>query len=154
MCIKEISEICAGFLTPTIAILAVYIAWQQHKINTDKLRLNLYDRRNRVFDGLMNLLGHIGQQRDVTDQQLYQFYAATNQSEFLFGEGNISEYLEEIRKKAIDLQYLEKRIKDQRLSQEERKKVVENSRKVFDWLEKQFEVSKNKFRKFLSFKNI
>ncbi|MCH7557762.1 MAG: hypothetical protein IIB56_09940 [Planctomycetes bacterium] len=154
MCIKEISEICAGFLTPTIAILAVYIAWQQHKTNTDKLRLNLYDRRNRVFDGLMNLLGHIGQQRDVTDQQLYQFYAATNQSEFLFGEGNISEYLEEIRKKAIDLQYLEKRIKDQRLSQEERKKVVENSRKVFDWLEKQFEVSKNKFRKFLSFKNI
>jgi len=130
MSIKQISEICAGFLTPIIGALAVYIAWQQHRTNRNNLRLNLYDRRYEVFDALMSLLAHIAQRVDVTDEQLYEFYRATNQSQFLFGK-EISEYLEEISKNARNLQYLAKILEDQSLSEKDRQKTVEVNFRTF-----------------------
>jgi len=50
-----------ALLTPVIAGVVAYIAYQQHKTNRDRLRLDLYDRRLKVFEGLMVLLSIIFQ---------------------------------------------------------------------------------------------
>ena len=70
---KGLSNIFSGFLTPVIAILAVYIAWQQYRINRYKARFDLFDRRYNIFDTLMNLLGHIAQRSDIADEKLNEF---------------------------------------------------------------------------------
>ena len=70
---KGLSNIFSGFLTPVIAILAVYIAWQQYRINRYNARFDLFDRRYNIFDTLMNLLGHIAQRSDIADEKLNEF---------------------------------------------------------------------------------
>jgi len=152
--IREISEVCAGFLTPIIAILAVYIAWQQYRINRYKVRIDLFDRRYKIFDTLMSLLGHIAQRGDIADEKLNEFLRSTKDSEFLFKK-DIPEYLDEIYKNAGVLHRQEEMLKSQPLPRgESRKKVVEKRRELFDWFTSQFDVARKRFAKYLSFKNI
>jgi hypothetical protein len=56
-----------------IAILAVWIACQQHKTSRYKLRLDLYDKRFNVFHKLISLVSSVVQQGNVTDEQLNEF---------------------------------------------------------------------------------
>lgn len=52
MCIEEIIKLSSGLLTPIIAIVATYIAYQQWKTNKQKLVLDRYDRRLRIYGKL------------------------------------------------------------------------------------------------------
>jgi hypothetical protein len=40
----------SGLLTPVIGVLAVYIAWQQHKLNKISVNKTLFDIRKEVYD--------------------------------------------------------------------------------------------------------
>jgi len=87
----------------------------------------------------MNLLGHIAQRSDIADEKLNEFLISTKDSEFLFKK-DILEYLDEIYKNAVD---------------ESRNKTVEKEiKEIFDWFTSQLDVSKKRFAKYLSFKNI
>jgi len=143
-------RIFQGLLTPVIAIIAVYIAYQQHKTNRDKLRLDLYNKRYEVFHSLMTLLARILQQGNVKDEQVTEFSRATKEAVFLFDEG-ISTYLETIRKKALDLWATEENMKPLPVGKERTAKVAE-VRELCDWFTKQFEVAIDKFNKYLKFK--
>jgi hypothetical protein len=50
MFIEQIIRILHALLTPVIAIVAIYIAWQQWQTNVQKLNLARYDRRLRVYE--------------------------------------------------------------------------------------------------------
>jgi len=152
--IKGTSDIFSVFLTPVIAILAVYIAWQQYRINRYKVRIDLFDRRYKIFDTLMNLLGHIAQRGDIADEKLNEFLRSTKESEFLFKK-DIPEYLDEIYKNAVDLHCQEEMLKSQQLPIGlKRNEVVEKRGKIFDWFTSQFDISRKRFAKYLNFKNI
>ena len=152
MIIKEILEICAGFLTPMIAVLAVWIAWQQHRTNRDKLRLNLYDKRFDVFRALMELLAFIVREGNITLEKIYEFRANTNESSFLFDK-DISEYLETVRQKAVKFYNLEQKLHHSDLPVgEERDKAAKDDSELLRWFFDQFKVSESKFGKYLSFK--
>jgi hypothetical protein len=45
-----------GLLTPVIAAIALYIAWQQWKANERKLVLDRYERRLRVYQRVVEFL--------------------------------------------------------------------------------------------------
>ena len=47
--ITELVEISKLSL-PVIAIASIFIAWQQYSANREKLRLELYDRRFKIYD--------------------------------------------------------------------------------------------------------
>jgi hypothetical protein len=83
-----------GLLTPVIAVVAVYIARQQWKTNAHKLKLDLYDRRFKVFEAAREILG-LMYTSGVRDAQLLNFLTKTADTEFLFGR-EVKEYLEEI----------------------------------------------------------
>ena len=83
-----------GLLTPVIAVVAVYIARQQWKTNAHKLKLDLYDRRFKVFEAAREILG-LMYTSGVRDAQLLNFLTKTADTEFLFGS-EVKEYLEEI----------------------------------------------------------
>jgi hypothetical protein len=55
----SISQELAAFLTPTIAVLGVYIAYNQWRTNKDSLRERLYEKRFDVYKGTQKLLSKI-----------------------------------------------------------------------------------------------
>jgi hypothetical protein len=49
-------QILQGLLTPVIAIVALYIAWQQYKVNERKFAFDQYERRLRVYQEVRSVL--------------------------------------------------------------------------------------------------
>jgi hypothetical protein len=56
---KPYVDLFAALLTPVIAIIATYIAYQQYRANQLKLRHELYDRRLLLYNAVAEFLAHI-----------------------------------------------------------------------------------------------
>lgn len=82
-------------------MLAVYIARQQWRTNAEKSKLDLFDRRFRVFEEVRTILG-LMHTSGVKDLQLFEFLTKTVEAEFLFGS-EIKDYREEIYRRVQNL---------------------------------------------------
>jgi chemotaxis regulatin CheY-phosphate phosphatase CheZ len=90
-----------------LSIAVVVIAWQQWRVAKNKLRLDLFDRRYKVYDATRKFLAEIQQDATFTDSQLNEFKACTSDTEFLFGR-DVVDYLAQIRKRALDMRLHQK----------------------------------------------
>ena len=68
----------------SIAAGHMMIAWQQWRVADNKLRLDLFDRRYKVYDATRKFLAVIFREASFTDSQLFEFYAGTSDAEFHF----------------------------------------------------------------------
>src|SRR6202035_621133 len=73
-----------GLATIAIAYLAVRIASQQSKTNDLRSKLDLFDRRFRIYDEVNNLLGAM-YATSVGDERLSDFLMKTEETVFVFG---------------------------------------------------------------------
>jgi len=151
MCIEQIAEISKALLTPVIAIVATYIAWQQWKTNQQKLVLDRYDRRLRVYEEVRKILGIILREGKASYEELLRFWGAVSEADFLFGP-EITDYISEIYKRGVNLQFWTEQYRD--YTQEkpdgyDHQKVVDSKHAEFEWFSKQYEPAKHKFRKYL-----
>jgi hypothetical protein len=81
-----------------LSIAVVAIAWQQWRVADNKLRLDLFDRRYKVYDATRKFLDTtIGE--GYTDSRLVEFNVGTSDAEFLFG-AEVVEYIREILRRA------------------------------------------------------
>ncbi|MFZ2752356.1 MAG: hypothetical protein WAZ48_02810 [Lysobacteraceae bacterium] len=99
---KSFIEIMTAFMTPLIASIAVFIAWQQWKTNALKVKTDVYDRRFRVYDETVKLLNIIARDANISIEDISKFSAATSEAVFLFKE-DIPSYIEMIRTRSISL---------------------------------------------------
>ena len=153
---NESIQILQGLLTPFIACIAVYIAYQQHKTARYRLRLDLYNKRFNVFNSTKSLLGKIARNGNVTNEELLDFLRSTDEAIFLFKQ-DISDYLRELYEKGSTLQRFEKRINGSDFSKievKEKEKILDKRGEIFSWLTKQFKVCQQKFGEYLNFENI
>ena len=148
--LEGILNIFRALLAPVIAGVVAYIAYQQHKTNRDKLRFDLYDRRLKVFEGLMVLLWVIFRKGTCNDQERDQFQRATVEGSFLFDK-DIANYLDTIHKKTLELGTI-RAVLNSLPRGDKRDQTVEKEKQLFDWFTDQFEVSKEKFARYLSFR--
>lgn len=132
-----------------IAAIVAYIAWQQHKTNRDKLRLDLYNKRYEVFSSLKILLAHILQQGSIKLEQVNEFTRATREAVFLFDE-DIETYLETVRIKALDLWEAKETMEPLPVGGERSAKAREIT-ELCGWLCNQNKVAIDKFGKYLKF---
>jgi hypothetical protein len=151
MCVISILQ---GLLTPAIAVITTYIAWQQWKGNQLKLNLDRYDRRLRFYQEVIKMLktcvnGEIREFSVIVD-----FGAATAEADFLFGP-EIRQYLDEISTRAGKLRSANVQYKD--LKQPvpagyDREKIVNETGTQTAWFEEQLVgfVAKNKFAQCLN----
>ena len=86
MCFDKIAEVSKELLTPLIAIVAVYIASHQWETNRGKLRLDLFDRRYKVYEKISEFIGSILTTSKVQEGKELQFLIDTTATEFLFGK--------------------------------------------------------------------
>ena len=146
---KDTLTVFSGLLTPLLAIIATYIAWQQWRTNHIKLQHDLYDRRLVVYLALMEFLAHISRNASADINSGISFIQKTKESYFLFGK-EIPEYLESIYKKSVQLDYLHKKLHESNLPVgEERSRAAQESCDLSIWFGDQFEIGRKKFEKYL-----
>jgi hypothetical protein len=139
---EKIVPILSAMLTPAIALLATYIAWQQYKTNRDHFRLGLFKRRSKLFDSTGKLIGTVLGRAKVTDADLKEFLWDTKESEFLFGS-DIKAYLHDLYGKASDLYALENPADEEQKNQR---------KQTLLWFSGQGDELKKKFGKYMAFR--
>lgn len=141
-----------AWLAALTAILALWIAYQQFQTNRAKLRLDLYERGFRVFDGVSEILATVLRDADLKIEDLRKFALSTNEAPFLFGP-EISTYLGELRTKAAKLRALNDKLHESRLPiGAERSQAAEENSRVLEWLIAPFDESRQRFAKYLDFR--
>ena len=148
---EQVIEISKGLLTPVIAIVATYIAYQQWQTNRKKLNLERYDRRPRVYEEVRKILNIILRDANASTEDLLKFRTSVSEADFLFGPES-SEYIDQNYKRGLSLWKWNRMYRDYTQEKPEgydHKKIVAEMHKELEWLVKQFEPAKEKFRKYL-----
>ena len=151
MCMEQVLDISKGLLTPVIAIVATYIAWQQWKTNQRKLKLEKYERRLHVYEEVKKILSIIVRDAKASTEDLLRFRTSVSEADFLFGP-EIIDYIDEIYKRGLNLWRWNQEYRDYTQAKPagyDHKKVVDEMHKELTWLSEQFEPAKEKFRKYL-----
>ncbi len=148
--LQDLIELSKALLTPTIAAIAVYIAYQQHVTARQRLRLDLYERRLSVYKQLMILLTAILREADVSRDDLSEFVAGTSEAAFLFDD-DVGNYLEEIYKKAVTIMKTRTLMESQKIATEEHVALSDKHDEALNWLLEQVELSTAVFAPFMKF---
>ncbi|MDL1968144.1 MAG: hypothetical protein LWW97_06235 [Deltaproteobacteria bacterium] len=148
---EQIIEISKGLLTPLIAIVATYIAWQQWQTTRQKLNLEKYDRRLHVYEEVRKILSIILRDAGASTDDLLKFITSASEADFLFGP-DITEYIDQIYKRGLNLWKWNQQYRD--YTQEipegyDHNKVVDGMHKELTWFSEQFDSAKEKFKKHL-----
>ncbi|GLR77121.1 hypothetical protein [Aliivibrio sifiae] len=144
-------EILSGLLTPVIAIIATYIAYQQWKLNKQKLMLEKYDRRLKIYEEVKKVLILITRDAEISHKNLLEFNISVSEADFLFRH-EISDYLQEIYKRGLNLHRWNRKYKDNTQIKPEgynHDEVVDGMDFELTWLTEQFNPAKEKFKKYL-----
>src|SRR5690606_3984826 len=98
-----------NWLTLLIALIATYVALQQYHISRQKVKLDLYEKRFRIFCSIKNTLFEITKNADIDISELQSFKQETNESIFLFSS-DINNFVKDILKKSGELRTAKRRI--------------------------------------------
>ncbi len=84
--INNIIEISKALLTPTIAILGTYIAFQQYQISNRKHQIEIYDRRMKIYMNAVELFRQANREGTITEEAFYAFDRSIAEAAYLFGK--------------------------------------------------------------------
>ena len=160
-----IVQILGGLLTPIIAIIASWIAYQQwktsrrqHELAQDKLKLDLFDQRYKVYQGLLDFIDAANIDGRPSREAFGRFYLAINPAKFLFGD-DLWKYLELVRKQAADLRaagaMIAKATEDrcETIPMAHLTQASETERELLTWFYNQPEEASKQFLPYLNFKD-
>ena len=140
-------EVLSGLLTPLIAVLAAYIAWQQWRTNRLRLKHELFDRRYALYEKIAGFIAEILVKGKVTANAETRFLQETKSVIFLFDK-EIQEFTEEIYRKAVDLHALEATLDN--LNVDERALNDAKQHAIKDWFSSQLDGCTLRFSRSLS----
>jgi hypothetical protein len=135
-----------------LSVAVVVIAWQQWRVAENKLRLDLFDRRYKVYDATKEFLAGIIRDATFTDSQLFEFNAETSDAEFLF-EADLVAYLAQIRKRALHMR-MSRTLLEPKPVGDERSRLAEAEHDQLVWLTDQITAMTSVFAPYLGFANI
>ncbi len=139
-------------LGPTIiAMIVVYIAYQQWRVNQANLREKLFERRFEVFKQTQAFLSEIFREAKLNDSNLENFHNAPQVARFLFDK-KLSGYLLDIRSHALKMRMYARKHNDLEVG-EKRSELVEQEHVELEWLTDQLNVIFDKFEPYLGFQD-
>lgn len=157
--LKDWIDIFQALLTPAIALLVAYIAYQQWCINKNRLKHELFDRRYHMFELVRDFIGKITSYSRIDEQDRLKFYRATRGSRFIFDE-KIAKYIEDINQGAVsivmlynDIQLLEAAIAQGIDKEEEKDRTVRKLHDTIDSFPKRLDEIEAYFEKYLKSKH-
>jgi hypothetical protein len=81
--------------TAVLGGVVAYIAWRDHRISSETLKLGLFERRSKAYQALLDALGPVIRSGKAEDGDLRAFMLAEAQARFLFSEA-VEKYLREV----------------------------------------------------------
>ena len=145
-------DVLSALLTPVIAAITVYIAYQQWQTNRRRLELDLYERRLQVYQAVTRFIGKVVKDLSPDAQDFSEFWRSTAEADFLFGS-DVRDYLEELATHAASLRRWSNEYRDNRQVRPEgydHSRVVEGQHKETQWFAVQFGEAQQLFAKYLN----
>ncbi len=149
---QMVLSITQGILSIIIAIVTVYIAWQQWRINKEKLALDKYERRLRIYEKVTDVLVVILRQADISYEDIGRFKTSVSEADFLFGQ-EIIDFIESIHKRGINLHFLKISYRAEGEARPEgynHEEITKGSLEEILWFNDAYKDAKGKFKKYLS----
>ena len=135
--------------TLVVGLIVAYIALQQWLLARHKLRLDLFEKRYRVYEAAARFLSTIMSLADFNDDDLRTYNIGTMDAVFLYPK-HIKDYLHQIRCHAIDMRTYQKKFERLPVG-EERSKLVDQNHTEAKWLLDQLTKLPTVFAPYLSF---
>ena len=141
----------APIATLVVGLAISVIAYQQWTLARHKFRLDLFDRRYKVYDATKNFASVIFAHANFTDQDLREFNLGTMDAVFLFPK-HIKEYIDEFRKRALHMQMFGKQFEHLPVGKE-RSDLVQKNHDELVWLTDQLLALPALFSPYLGFQS-
>ena len=146
---KHLIQLLSALLTPVIALVTTYIAIQQYRTSRLKFKLELFDKRYAIYQGVKKFILSAVREANLSNDDFFKLNEETQDAFFLFDE-RVDKYTDELRSKGARLIYLNERLSDQSVSiGEERSKLAEEDAELNTWFGNQLSESKQVFKKYL-----
>jgi hypothetical protein len=144
-----------GSLTLLVAFFAAYIAVRQWKTNAGRVKLDLFDRRFRVFTQVREILSVVLRDGDVKLDNFQRFRSETFEAQLLF-RSEIMEYINEINSHLLTLSTAKEHLRGawEGAAGIDRKTEAETIQNELKWLLNQFNAFPQKFKVYLDFSKL
>ncbi len=144
-------------ITALVAILAVCIAYQQHRLQKVMAKYALYEKRAAVFRGVTDFIEsvRIGDDSDSEEgrksrrEALARFNNTTAENIFIFKD-DIQEYIRELCSKESQVHTADRRLNSPSFNNEERPALESERGELYDWFAEQQLRAIEKFKPYLA----
>src|SRR5208283_3402681 len=89
-----------------VSLAVMFIAGLQYSVAYNKFRLDLFDRRYKVYDAAKAFLSAITSEPNFSNQELSKFEIGKSVAVFLF-KADMVDYLTQVRTRALDMRQSE-----------------------------------------------
>jgi hypothetical protein len=122
------------FATVAVAVVTLYIAFQQFWLAKEKLKLDLFEKRFAVFAAARDFLSKVAQSAAVTSNDLWKYRAEVAETGFLFGD-DVTEFILEIDRHALQAWGIHEQMGGAAVGSE-RTRLANQLHEEIEWLDK------------------
>lgn len=150
-------DISTALLTPTIALVALVIAYYQYSTNRRRFLYETYERKLKVFQEVRAVIREIAFNANISHQMRRDLYDSITEATFLF-DHKVQSYLDELSKKVMDVTgkfnivYGEDGKGDQAYSEKRREEIKEELYSLTMWFFEQEKVINELFTPYIRIK--
>ena len=141
----------APIATLIVGIAVAVIAYQQWMLARHKFRLDLFDRRYKIYEATAKFISIIFARANFTDEDLWDFCNGTRDSVFLYPKA-IKDYLDEVKGRALDMRSFAIQLQDLPVGKE-RSDLVDRNHGEMVWLTDQMAALPERFSPYLGFQS-
>ena len=95
-------SIFQALLTPTIGVVAAFVAWQQYRLAKQKHDIDIFNRRMHVYKTTIAFLVKAEGRYSISEGEYYEWLSDVADAEFLFGK-EILDLLRNIESTSADI---------------------------------------------------
>ncbi len=124
----------AAALSPIVAIFGGWIAWQQVRINRNKLKLDRFDKRFAVHEAAVAFAASMAIRSKVDDAQFQDFIKQTRGTRVLINK-EMQGYIDLLRTNALKAQVISRALAQAGITDEERAARADELSKLVIWFD-------------------
>lgn len=145
---KPAIDFFGALLTPVIAITVAYIVYQQYKTNKQRFQFETYEKRFEIYKAVLKFFSEGYPQGEITPELLDSLFEPGIRSQHLFEDDEIADYIEELRRKGLEVFRIERTMKG-RLSEEDRDKLQSQLLELLGYFSEQPGIARERFKRHL-----
>jgi hypothetical protein len=142
----------SAFATLVVGLSVAFIALQQWILARHRFRLDLFDKRYKVYEATAQFLAVIIAHANFEDEDLRVFTIGTRDATFLFPK-QITDHIHRIRCRAIDMRLFQTQFERLHVG-EERSRLVEKNSVELKWLLHEMQELSKTFKPWLGFERV